>query len=481
MNFFRYISAIIICVSAFAVGKPNFAQEKTQEKTIDNAPKTKKRPVYKQLRYDEDWSFLKDKTNRADYLDRLKYIPLGRENWYVTLGGEARPFYEYFKNENFGSAANDKNGWILQRYMLHADFHAGEKVRIFAQVKSGLINTRRGGARGADLDKLDLNQLFFDYKFIADKNKSVFLRVGRQEISFGSSRLVGTREGPNVRQSFDGVRVSGKVRNWSLDAFAVKPVSTEQGFFDDKPISSQTFGGFYAVSPSGFLTKKGKLDLYYFGLDKKQSRFYQGAAREIRQTIGTRIWNSGDALDYNFEFAYQFGKFGAGRIAAWTAASDTGYTVEKWRFKPRFGIKANRTSGDKNPLDANLETFNALFPRGAYFGQLSPIGPYNHTDLHGSVTLALTGKLTVNLDYINFWRTSIHDGIYNVSGAVLRNANNSRARFIGRQYAVEGNYKIDSHTSLTINYSRFNAGRFLRESPPAENTSYFAAWLTYKF
>ena len=475
MSFFKFIFGFLTLTLATCAAI--FAQN-----AADNVPpKSAERPAYKQLRYDEDWSYLKDKTKRADRLDRLKYIWLGKEKWYLTLGGEARPFYERFKNENFGSSVNDKNGWVLQRYMLHADFHLGDKLRVFAQMKIGLINNRIGGARAADLDKLDLHQLFFDYKFSVKNNKTLALRLGRQEISFGSSRLVGTREGPNVRQSFDGVRLSARVKNWSLDGFAVKPVTTEAGFFDDKPVNQQTFGGFYAVSPNGFLTNKGKIDFYYFGLDKKNARFNQGAVREIRRTIGTRIWNNTDALDYNFEFAYQFGKFGAGRINAWTAASETGYTIHECVFKPRFGIKANRTSGDKNPLNPNLETFNPLFPRGAYFGQLSPIGPSNHTDLHGTLTLQPVAKLAVNLDYLNFWRTSSSDGVYNVAGVLLRRGDMSRARFIGRQYAVEGSYKIDSHTSLTINYSRFNVGKFLRETPPAENTNYFAAWLTYKF
>ena len=437
--------------------------------------------AYKTNRQDEDWSSLKDKRRRADWSDELKYISLVKENWYLSIGGEARLFYEFIKNENWGGAPKDNNGWVLERYMLHADFHLGRKVRVFAQIKSGLINDRTGGARPADLDKLDLHQVFLDYKFFAEKDKSLVLRVGRQEVSFGSSRLVGVREGPNVRQSFDGARFSTKFNNWSLDAFAVKPVSTDRGFFDDKPQNQQTFTGVYAVSPNGFITKKGRIDFYYFGLDKKRARFNQGAAREIRHTTGTRIWNNVNTFDYNFEFAYQFGKFGAGRINAWTAASDIGYTVKKWLFQPRFGLKANRTSGDKSARDKNLQTFNALYPRGAYFGQFSPIGPYNHTDLHPSVLLKVKSNFTVNFDWINFWRTSRSDAVYNVAGGVLKSGNQSRALHIGRQFAVEVNYKIDRHTTLAANYSRFDVGRFLRETPPAENTNYFAAWLTYKF
>jgi hypothetical protein len=458
----------------------------TRAQKDDAAERTADAPApapiaYKQLRYDEDWSFLKDKSKRRDYADVLKYISLGKKDWYLSIGGEARLMYESFRNENWSSSPKDDNGWLIERYMLHSDFRLGKKARVFAQIKSGLINKRTGGARPADLDKLDLHQLFFDYKFTGGPDKSMILRAGRQEISFGSSRLVGTREGPNVRQSFDGIRLSSKLNDWTLDGFLVKPVSTEKGFFDDKPQNQQTFGGFYAVSPAGILTKKGRIDFYYLGLDKKSARFNQGAARENRHTVGTRIWKTAAPFDYNFELAYQFGKFGAGRINAWTASSETGYRVKNWFLKPRFGLKADVTSGDKNPNDKNLQTFNALFPRGSYFGQLSPVGPYNHTDLHSSVTVNPNAKISVNLDWINFWRTSRRDGVYNVAGTVIRTGNHSRARFIGQQYALETRWKIDRHAALTVNYSRFNVGKFLQETPPARNTDYFAAWVTYKF
>jgi hypothetical protein len=39
---------------------------------------------------EEDWGFLKDQTKRADFWDRLKYISLGAEDRFLTLGGEIR-------------------------------------------------------------------------------------------------------------------------------------------------------------------------------------------------------------------------------------------------------------------------------------------------------------------------------------------------------------------------------------------------------
>src|SRR5262245_6705837 len=93
-------------------------------------PPSTTHPDYKQLRYDEDWSLLRDSSKRTDYLDAIKYIPLGhREDWYLTLGGEVRPYYEWFRNEDWGDAPEDLSGFLLQRYMVHADFHLGKKLR----------------------------------------------------------------------------------------------------------------------------------------------------------------------------------------------------------------------------------------------------------------------------------------------------------------------------------------------------------------
>ncbi len=75
------------------------------------------------------------------------------------------------------------------------------------------------------------------------------MRIGRQELSFGSSRFVSTREGPNVRQSFDGLRLSLRAGQWTVDGFATKPVETNRGLFDDSANYAQTFWGVYAVRP----------------------------------------------------------------------------------------------------------------------------------------------------------------------------------------------------------------------------------------
>ena len=98
------------------------------------------------------------------------------------------------------------------------------EFRFFGQIKSGVELGRAGGPRGADEDKLDLHQAFVDIRAWTHGKDGLTLRIGRQELSLGSSRLVSFREGPNVRQSFDGLRLGWHRGDWQIDGLATKPV-----------------------------------------------------------------------------------------------------------------------------------------------------------------------------------------------------------------------------------------------------------------
>jgi hypothetical protein len=435
-------------------------------------------PPFHTVRYEENYEYLRDPAKRTEPLDRLKYIPIGtNEDDYISFGGDIRDRYEWFRNPLFGQEPQDNNGYLLQRYMVHADLHLG-RFRFFGQLKSNLENGRTGGPRPADEDRLDLHQAFLEVRLAGEEEHGLAFRLGRQEIALGSSRLVSVREGPNVRQSFDGARLTWRASSWTVDALAARPVETNPGVFDDSPDHRRELWGVYAVGPLPL--PKAHVDLYYLGFDRKRARFDHGTGRELRHSIGTRLWGSPEAWDYNFELVYQFGDFASGNIRAWTVASDTGYRMEAIHFRPRFGLKADATSGDHNPQGRTLGTFNALFPKGAYFSEADLIGPYNHIDLHPSVELDLTKRLTLTPDLDFFWRQSTRDGIYNIAGALIRSGRTSTARYIGSHADVQLDWKVNRHISLTGIYLHFFPGDFLKETRPAFPVNFIAAWVSYK-
>lgn len=485
---FTYVSWLVL-ISSVSLSQVAVAQQSSADHSNGQRPEATPTPIefrpppFQQLRYLEDYSYLQDESLRREPLDRLKYLPLrkGKPDWYVSVGGEVRQRYEAFRNDNWGRAPADSNGYLLQRYMLHTDWHFGKNVRAFAQIRSNVEAGRVGGPRPVvDENKLDFNQAFVDLSFGSGENSAVTLRVGRQEMSFGTGRLVTFRESPNVRLSFDGLRATFKAGKWTLDGIAVKPVESDLGYFDDGPTRQTSFWGVGGQRVVNFLGKS-RLGVFYLGLDRKSARFDSGTGREIRQTVGTQFLGNTGAIDHNAEFVFQFGKFNGGSIRAWLITTDTGYTFRTYRFAPRVGLRANIASGDKNPADNQLETFNALFPAGNYFGEIGLLGQSNFMNLYPRVEFKLPRRISLSLETMFYWRQSTSDGIYNPAGILLRPGNRSSERYVGTQPAVISSWAFNRHFTFFMSYSHFFTGRFLKETPPGKDIDYFTAMMTYRF
>jgi len=112
------------------------------------------------------------------------------------------------------------------------------------------------------------------------------------------------------------------------------------------------------------LKRASRVDLYYLGYLRTAATFDQGRGRELRHSWRARVWKTSNAIDYNFEAVIQTGRVANATIRAWTIASDTGYRIETAAARPRLGLRANVTSGDRDRQDDRLGTFNPLFPRG---------------------------------------------------------------------------------------------------------------------
>jgi hypothetical protein len=434
---------------------------------------------YQLHRADENYRYLRDLVSRTDFWDPIKYIPLnGSGDWYLSLGGEVRERYEYFNHYKWG--ASPGSGYLLQRYFLHADLYMGEHLRVFTQLQSSLEDGRVGGPRPTDLDELDLHQGFLDVKFNLEGNGSFVLRSGRQELAFGSQRLVSVREGPNMRLSFDGFRAMLRAGGIQLDGFVTRPVENNRYIFDNETDKNRALWGVYSALPLPAATK-ANIDLYYLGYHNGEMSFDQGSGRETRHSMGSRLWRIAKPFDYNFEFVYQWGRFGKGDIQAWMAASDTGYTFMSLPLQPRLGLKANITSGDRDKNNPNLQSFNPLFPDGAYFSQDNLISTSNQIDLNPSVALHFTDRLSLSMNWDLLWRESIHDGTYNNGVVLVRPDKNSTARYIGSQTQARLRWNIDRHITFIAIYAHFFTGQFLRETGPARNVNYGTTWITYKF
>jgi hypothetical protein len=462
------------------LGIPTSVADGEPEKKPDCEP-----PPYKLLRYEEDYSYLKNPECRTDFWDPIKYIPLwGREDWYLSIGGEVRERYEFYHNLNAGAApgnAQGNNQDMLQRYLLDADLHLGPYFRVFGQLVTGLEYGRIGGPRpDIDQDVFGVHQAFADFILpIANDKDTLTTRLGRQEFEYGSGRLIDVRDGPNLRLSFDAARLLLHSGDWEVDGWWGRPVLNRPDVFDDIPDPARSFWGVYSVLPLPLLPQ-GHVDLYYLGFENHDAVYVQGTGYELRNTLGTRLWGKPLPWEYNVEYDWQFGRFGTGNIEAWSAANAIRYNLSDSPLKPRLGLRFDVTSGDNNPNSPNLQTFNPLFPSGIYFNLLNPVGPYNMVDLHPTLDLYAGEKVTLSIDWDFYWRESLGDGVYTIGGAPLR-PGIAGPRYVGNSPAVTIVWNATRHLTLLASYVHFFPGPFFQDNPPDKNTDYFTVWLDYKF
>jgi len=428
---------------------------------------------------EEDYSDLRDPARRTNLIDKLHYLPLGeQEQSYLSLGGELREWYEFYSHPDFGEGPDVPNRYLLQRYLGYADLHLGSRLRLFGELGSELEDGRKGGPRPQiDEARMIIQQAFADFSLPQTQDSSLTLRAGRQEMELGSGRFVDVREGPNVRQSFEGLKLTGCTAGWRVDLFAVKPINDLPGFFASRPFYHTSFWGAYATHPISMIAGS-HADLYYFGFRQLTSVYDQGAGRELRHTLGSRLFGQRGHWDYDKEAAYQFGSFGSGNIRAWTADTNTGYQLAGWRWKPRFVLRTDAASGNKNGKSLNLETFNPLFPILRYSpGQEGTIMPANLLDVHPQVELHPRGNVQVTFDSDFLWRESLYDGIYIPGPVLLISGLNSRARYIGDKNGVEIDWLINPHVSYSVYYSNLLGGPFVSQSNLAHAVNYVATWI----
>ncbi len=435
-------------------------------------------PPFKSLRYDEDYSFLKGDTAK-DWYGRMKYTPLSKTgNTFMSYGGDIRFQYFYAKNEDWGEAPEDRDGYILTRYLVHADLQAGKYFRIFVQLQSSLANGKETPPSPVDENQLDLHQAFFDIALPLNKN-SFTVRIGRQELLYGSQRLVAVRDGPNNRQSFDAAKLVYSQSNFKAELFFSHYVRSKRGIFDDDCNKDTKFWGAYFVNNKLPLFKN--IDLYYLGLWKRKTSFDDGIGKELRHSIGSRIWSNKNNFRYDIEGLYQFGSFDEKNIAAWTFSVNTGYKVSNTKLKPELGLKTEWISGDAFYDDKKLQTFNPLFPRGGYFGLASLIGPINLFDIHPSLAFELKNRLFLNIDYDIFWRYSKNDGIYTPGVFLIYSGKNNPHKFIGTQLSTDLVYTPNNFLYFRCEFTWFDAGDYLKAAGTGKDIIFIGVTTQLKF
>ena len=371
---------------------------------------TPARPSFERLRQDEGWSALCDPARRMRWFDALKCVPLSasRATW-LSLGGEVRERYEYTHHPLWGGP-QDKHGVFLQRYILHSDLHLGPHLRLFGQLYSALEDGRRTteSKRG---ESARSGQGFLDLSTLLGA-------VPRPRCGSGGRSCATARHGSSTcaRGRTSGASSTVVARIAAAVAggrHRVRPTRIAPGVFDDDINDAQALWGVCRRTVA-------RVAALRLGARPLLSRLHgEGGALRPGDGAGNPAHGGLPALGRAVGMGLELGVHlpvrplrtcGHPRLERRLGDGLHGARAAPW--SPRLGLSANIASGDRNPADHDLQTFNPLFPRGNYFSELALLGPRNFFNLHPALTVHPTARLSLTADVDCFWRLEHSDGIY---------------------------------------------------------------------
>ncbi len=385
-------------------------------------------------------------------------------------GGEYRGKYEIWRNPQWGDIKNDQLGYYSQRLTLHGNLVLTKKIRWYGELISGIEIFKRSRPLPVQNDHLDILQNFIELSTSLGRS-SLQVKIGRQHLFYGSGGLIGIREGPNIRRSFDGVKLSFTEKNASTDIFYTKEVQINPGTFDNDTTSGPLFFGIYHSTGKA-------IDFYYLNFRLRPSTINKAKGPEKRQTLGIRF-NHQLLTHFNMasEFNYQYGKSGDIPIRAWSVTNNFYYKTRS-SSGIHAGLKIDYFSGDKSEKDNLLHSFNPLFNTPSYHSLLASVAAVNLFDVHPYAILSLPENKVISFDWTLLWRARKKDGLYIPIRSFGRNGLDSKKHFLGNEFTLAYHKKISSSASVSVYTHYFITGDFFKETGNGKNI--FNLKLMYK-
>jgi hypothetical protein len=397
---------------------------------------------------------------------------------WLHLSGEYRVRAEGYEGGSY--AAGNDQGYLLSRFQLNLDVRF-PWVRLFAQTQDSRV---LGNDAIPDAfpyqDHFDLQQAFVE---IGNSDNGHFgIRAGRQELNFGDQRILGSSNWLNSPRSFDAVRADVNFGNVRVDAFSASVVNPVDETFDHSKAGNDLHGLYGTISnilPGATIEP---YLLWHLGGGLKTENGL--AARRSTKTVAMRVARkAGNRIDYEAHLLRQFGSIGSDSVTAYAMNFDLGYTWSKILLRPRAYFDYAYASGDKNPTDGNINTFDQIYPSNhGLYGIVDLFGWQDLRDEKFGFEVRPTKKLMLSTVFHNYNLASSHDALYSGTGvAVARNNAGANGSHIGEEWEGSGTYAVTQYLASGIGYGHLFPGEFVEKSTKGSSYNISYLFFTYAF
>lgn len=372
--------------------------------------------------------------------------------------------------------AGNSDNYVLTRFRLGAAIRPASWLRSYFELQDATAFGKSGPLAPPYQSTWDLRRAYID---LGDAAASHFgLRVGRQDLSFGHQRLIGTSYWRNVSRGWDAVLAEINEKRARVSVFSASPVVP-----GDNGLSHHTAGnnlhGVYAVLKP--FNGESTLEPYALWKVARGLRTESGEAAKLdHKTLGLRWAGVASKLDYDAEIAAQTGTIGSDRVRAWAWSAVTGYTLEGWR-RARVSLRLDYASGDKDPHDGVHQTFDQLFPNvHDHRGLADLVGWQNVMAMRWALRVPVRHNWLIAGAYNDWWLAQAMDAFYSAQGTVVAvDRTGKSGRHIGREYDLQTSYRPNRHLEFAGGIGYLRSGEFALRTHHAASYSYPFAMVYY--
>jgi hypothetical protein len=376
---------------------------------------------------------------------------------YISGNGQS-----YFLTRAYGGLEIRPTRW-LTGYVQFIDAHA-----LGLPLKYITANQR---------DTFDDRQAYLEFHL-----KEVKVFAGRQELKYGSERLVGISDWTNDSRTWDGFlgRYGDKNR---IDVFSTSVVAIHPTSLD-KHGAGLTFHG--AVGTIG--TWVPHMVIQPFVYIKAFPRV-QGASgvfgTQTTVTPGAEVaGNIPGGFDFDALGALQRGSYANESITAAAGFIKAGYGLSHIAWKPRLRGEYDYASGNPHTDPLRMGTFDQQYPSNHNaFGLTDLFGFQNIKEERLNLDLTPVKHLTLLIQEESLQVATRFDNVYSGSAGTTIKAPTAgfRSGDLGHEFDASGKYVFHDYLVLNVGVGHLSSGTLLRENSHGAplTLSYFG--LTYRF
>lgn len=399
---------------------------------------------------------------------------------WMTLGMEVRGRME--GQTSFNYTQNGDRVYLLTRVYGSVEVRPNTHINGFLQfLDVHALGLPTHVVQSNMRDTFDARQAYLSLRF-APKDVPVVATVGRQQLRFGSERVIGISDWTNTSRTWDGIDLQIGSKN-RLDLFSTSVVTVHPTALD-KHGAGLTFHGAYG----NFTTWIPKTQVQPYVLVRANPGVVsqqKTVGDQLETTFGAEVEGTlTNSASYIVNASLQRGSYSNDAIHAGQSLGKLYYKVPQLPWKPRLSAEYDYATGNHHRNPYRISTYDQQYPSNHdAFGLTDLFGYQNIRQERVNLDLVASHNLSFLLQGELLKLVSTRDNLYSGSGttAIAAPAGGFPSGTVGTGIDFSGKYVFRNYMVANFGVGHLFPGGALMSTNhgAAETLGYFS--LTYRY